>query len=343
MYHGNNCVHKILCRQGINEPLAVIDGKAEWSSFSLYSCGTNAATTGSPTNVQAVFTDSPLALGTLYRRHNTSQGIRILNNDESFTWNNLTISGMGPLVAPGNYQFVLTNGTRRQWSDGNTTNTNTYINAQIPPAATGNNGDYDSTWGTFQASVNGVQRDYVLPSYQDFTDLNDADYGVGVLYGDNTSTTHETFDGAYGFQDPNNEALSGTIPVDKGARGMILYNPSNGNQIFFPFGKNGMGRRTQFSVPNTTYNGVLRYGDVAEPLTSSNDYYRPVPYNIPGCPGAIYWINTIRQSGYANSSPCGGWDMNYFIIDFGPYPDNTLTRLMDARPIKMVISGTSQR
>lgn len=347
LYNGNNCIHKILVRQGINEPLSVVENGAEWSSFSLYSCGTNAATTGSPSNIVATFTESPLALGTLFRRHNTLQGIRILNNETSFVWdyNNSTIRGRGPLVAPNGenysttptdgYEFVLTNDTRRRWPNNNnraTTASGTYIVADVNDNSTT---DYTSTWGTFTATVNNKTRNYVLPSYDDFKALDAADYGVGVLYGDNTTKVQTTYDGAYGYQAPNNQFI-GTA-TSNGARGMILYNKKNGNQLFFPMGKNGMGRRTQFSVLSQAYYGVLRYSDVSNVLNGANDIYRPVPYNLPHCPGAIYWLNTIKEKGYANNDPCGGWDMNYFIVDFGPYPDNTVARLRDARPIKLVL------
>lgn len=338
LYHGNNCMHKILVRQGINEPLAVIDNGAEWSSFSLFSCGTNAATSGSPSNIAATFTRSPLALGSLYRRHNTLQGIRVINNESSFTWNGNTIAGKGPLEAPGNYQFVLTNGTRRQWANSTYTtpgNTNTYVVAQLPQYTGNTTTDNTSTWGTFTSTVNGVTRNYRLPSYDDFKALDNADFGVGVLYGDNTTEVKTTYDGAYGYDDPNN-VFTGPA-TSNGARGMILYNKKNGNQLFFPFGKDGMGRRTQFNIENTNDRGVLRYSDVYDVLGSTDDYYRPVPYNLPHCPGAIYWLNTTRRSGYANSYPCAGWDMNYFSVDFGPYPDNSTARFNDARPIKLVI------
>ncbi len=339
LYHGNNCMHKILVRQGINEPLAVVDGGAEWSSFSLYSCGANAATSGSPSNIEATFTESPLALGSLFRRHNTLQGIRIINNESSFTLNGSTITGRGPLVAPNGYQFVLTNGTRRQWYSSTYAtpgNSNTYVVAQIPQYTGNTTTDNTSTWGTFVSSVNGVTRHYVLPSYDDFRALDNADFGVGVLYGDNTTEVKVTYEGAYGYDAPNN-IFTGPA-TSNGARGMILYNKNNGNQLFFPMGKDGMGRRTQFNVENTTDNGVLRYSDVYDVLSSTDDYYRPIPYNLPHCPGAIYWLNTTRRSGYANSYPSAGWDMNYFNVDFGPYPDNSVARFSDARPIKLIVA-----
>ena len=345
LYHGNNCVHKILVRQGIMEPLAVIEGGAQWSSFSLYSCGANAATSGSPQNIEATMTESPLALGSLFRRHNTLQGIRVINNETSFTWNNQTIQGRGPLVAPNGYQFVLTNGTRRQWYSSTYAtpgNTNTYVVAEVPQYTSNTQTDNTSTWGTFRSTVNGVTRTYRLPSYDDFKALDDAEYGVGVLYGDNTTETQVTYTGAYGYEAPNNQFVGPATA--NGARGMILYNKGNGNQVFFPMGKDGMGRRTEFNTrlsadgPDlATYNGVLRYSDVSYVLAAQSDYYRPVPYNMPRYAGAIYWLNTTRRSGYANTYPCAGWDMNYFNVDFGPYPDNSPGRFRDARPIKLVV------
>lgn len=322
-YNGYHCVHRIMVRQGYMAPLAVV-GNTKWSSFSLYSCSTNAATSGTPSKpIAATMTVNPLALGTFFKRHNTQEGILIKNN------NNL-----GPLVAPNGFAFELTNKTYKSWE-------------KIPPYddnTDNSTSDYTSTWGTFTSTVNNEKRTYRLPTYEDFKALEEAEFGFGVLYTDGTTSTQTTYEQAYGYQAPNN--LTDGPDTGKGARGVIVYNRTNGNQIFFPVGKNGMGRRTQFNVKLSSsannlpeYFGVLRYADVSYVLDAVDDDYRPVPYNLPRTPGALYWINTIKQNGNDNQWPVAGWDMNYFSFDFNSYPDNARSRLKDARPIKLIVTN----
>ncbi len=326
-YNGNNCVHRIMVRQGYMSPLAVV-GSTKWSSFSLYSCSTNAATSGTPKKeIAATMTTNPLALGTFFKRHNTLEGIRIINNND-----------LGPLDGPNGKTFLLTNDKRKTWD-----NIAPYANVTDNAID-----DYTSTWGTFTSKVNGENRTYRLPNFAEFQALDNAEFGFGVLYTDGTTETQTTFDQAYGYQAPNN--LENGPDTGKGARGVIVYNAENANQIFFPVGKNGMGRRTNFNVKPTfsfagdlnPYKGVLRYADTSYVLSyangKSNDY-RPVPYNLPTYPGAIYWINTIKENGKDGKYQVAGWDMNYFSFDFNSYPDQFRDRLRDARPIKLIVTN----
>lgn len=338
LYHGDNCVHKIMVRQGYMAPMAVADNGAKWSSFSLYSCDENAATTsGTVKDLEIELTVNPLALGTFFKRNNTKEGIRIINNNT-----------YGPMTPPNNGDFILTgkNNPTKKWSN---------ISANT------NRNDYDTSWGTFKSTANGKK--YRLPTYDDFKVLEEAEFGFGVLYTDGTTETAKTYDSAYGYQAPNN-LLNGP-DTGKGARGIIVYNGTNANQIFFPVGKNGMGRRTQWNLyrdfdhktisNRNNYYGILRYGDTNYPLKNEwglYNIYRPIPYNIPYNAGAIYWIDKLTfQDGVKGHKeydpdegkvvwyPCGGWDMNYFNFDFNSYPDNNSDRLNDARPIKLIVTN----
>ncbi len=318
-YHGNQCVHKIMVRKGYINPLALIDGGKRWSSFSLFSCGSNGDTSGSHNNIQCQLTASPLALGSLFKRHNTLQGILVSNN-----------ATYGPLVTPNQGTFTLTNNTNRNW-------------ANITRA---NNQD-GTSWGTFRYTRDGQTHTYKVPDYDDFKALMECEFGYGVLYGSGVSTTQTTYDGAYGFADPDNNESGADFT--KGTRGIMVYNRTDGRQIFFPLGPQGMGRRSEFNMyrdanhnnvaatyrPN--YYGMLRYGDTTYPLTNewgTYNIYRPIPYNLPYTAGAVYWIDIVRANGGGDGVASGGWDMNYFNFDFNPYTNNNN---MDACPIKFVV------
>ena len=118
-----------------------------------------------------------------------------------------------------------------------------------------------------------------------------------------------------------------------GMRGIVVYNPSNAHQVFFPVGARGIGRRPLQNSDSDHY-GTLRYGAVAKILSYGNGAYnefRPICFNLPANPGSIYWI---RKLGPDNMM---GWDMNYFDFSFNGYDtaagfyDNG-----DALPIKLI-------
>ncbi len=89
-YHNYSCYHIILVRQGY-EPLAVVSGGAEWSSYNVYN----------KTNL----TKSPLSVGSLFRRGNLNDAIAESNNKNY---------GLG--VAPGPLSIAGSNATKK-WSD----------------------------------------------------------------------------------------------------------------------------------------------------------------------------------------------------------------------------------
>lgn len=149
---------------------------------------------------------------------------------------------------------------------------------------------------------------------------------------------------AYGFTDPDNSGSDNP----KGMRGVFVYNKSNANQIFFPLGAKGIGRRTVAPISSemkSNMMGYLRYGAVVSVLSldakNKYGYYnadRPIPYNLPASPGAIYWIKKSTGNGNsAEEKDCIGWDMNYFDMNFNSY-DYAIGYMNDgdALPIRLV-------
>ncbi|MCM1051293.1 MAG: hypothetical protein NC349_04960 [Paenibacillus sp.] len=267
-------------------------------------------------------TASPLSLGTLYKRGNYD-GIWIANN-----------AAWGAGVAPGaDSKFAMTSGgdgtqwTRIRGYAYTKAYTSTGGQYKFQPGSP----EYDFDWGRFIVHRDrlGVDRHYRVPTYEEYSDLLKGEYGVGVVYGDGATETAENVNDAYGFEDWDNDGkdnnLSGT--TTRGMRGIIVYNPKNAHQLFFPIGGRGMGRRTITGFTETSWAnfGTLRYGGVDHCLTQyqnvssagiSNNQYRPIPYNMPAAPGAIYWFNQLES---LNSGVYLGWDMNYFDNNFNAY------------------------
>lgn len=323
-YHGFTCKHTIFVRQGYNRALAIDDTGTKWSSFSLYSCGNGEKNAAGRYN--AVVTANPIALGTFFKRGNLKRGVLIDNNN--------TYSPLKPI---GEGSFDLSNGESLPWDS---------IKGDISADFSG--------WGRLEATVNGVKREYRLPTYDEFKALMQHDFGFGIMYGDGADETQSDPSIAHGFQDAGNE----TKESEKGMRGVIIYNKSNANQIFFPVGKNGIGRRTIAALPDDkNYPGYLRYGGVwwLLDVTRFNEYaveanggvaapegkptvanrLRPIPYNMPASPGAIYWIDKM-----VGKAPA--WDMNYFDMNVNQYDEAVLGSGHgggDALPIKMIYVG----
>ncbi|MDE5797318.1 MAG: hypothetical protein K2H75_09405 [Muribaculaceae bacterium] len=334
LYHGNQCLHKILVRKGYHAPITM--GGKRWSSFSLYQATPTGGTDGVSDTYAAVLTKNPLMLGSMFRRGIQSRGILVRNNMDSVLVNGF---GLGPFMAPGNRTFEVARKTNNQSEWDRQTWTQIGFRNDVRTTR---------TLGTFTAEDG--QR-YRVPTYQDFKDLTDnAEFGFGVVYGSAATAPKTKANEAYGLIDPNNEGL---FNDERGMRGVIVYERTTGNQIFFPIGKYGTGRRNNFILTGNNA-GQLRYGDVNYLLTiarNSANLYRPVPYNLMVQSGNIYWIDQYRYpvpdtppSGpgvtddditvYYRGYGCLGWDMNYFNFDFNPY---TANNWRDACPIKFIL------
>ena len=320
VYNGGSCTHKILVRQGYNEDVPIVGSTPLWSSYNLFSCESGRNNSSIPA-VNASVTVNPLAIGSLFKRRNYEQAILIENNVD-----------YGPLMPLyGNSLKIAQKNNDNTWKEANWNSITAYRT---------DNSDTGFPWATFNVTPNGSQtsRVYRVPTYDEFKALDNAEYAIGVVYADGAGETKDEFS-AYGFNDPNNDKYS----AKEGVRGFIVYNPTTGNQILFPLGQFGMARRTQFNLgefdgfasnaQNNPRRGFLRYADVSSPLTSTGDLWRPIPYDLPSCPGAIYWINIPVANGHSEGIPCGGWDLNYFSLDFSPY---TYNNRYDACPIKLV-------
>lgn len=330
-YHDLKCTHKIFVRQGYDNAEALFDRGAKWSSYSVYSCKSNIT---APNDVQkggieATLTNNPLALGTLYKRGNTRDGIYVSNN---YNYNGQ--SGYGPLepLYNGNTQALLrvtpnngNNGSIR-WND---------IDAVLMRGKYPTHKNYiDRTnweWSDFNATVRDERRKYRVPTYDDFQKLaENCDFGFGVMYGSGATETKMDLDGAFGFTDPDNNTETSV----KGVKGCVVYNSINGKQTFFSFGTVGMARRTRFNVKYLTDLGYLRYADVYDVLsasTNSSNAYRPIVHNLPYVSGALYWTRKINMEGHIDvvggsprQGPCAAWDFNYLGFDFAPYTANCL-------------------
>lgn len=335
LYHGNQCLHKILVRKGYEAPIEM--GGKVWSSYSLYQATPTGGQDGVSDTYDAVLTKNPLMLGSMFRRGKQSRGIFVSNNMKA---------DLGPFKAPGSIPFVVgrKNSANTGWMQQTWTEigyrddvfTQNYVNSYSWYNRPGRSqGSQSYGLGTFFV---GDQK-YKVPSYEDFDALTKAcEFGFGVIYGSAATEPKRIADEAYGLIDPDNEGL---FDDPNGMRGVIAYDKDTGNQIFFPMGRYGTGRRNNYVLTGNDA-GELRYGDVQTVLeigSGNNNLYRPIPYNLKISSGNIYWIDMYKpdvREQYTNMAQrgCLGWDMNYFNFDFNPY---TANNWCDACPIKFIL------
>lgn len=313
-YHSGSCSHLIFLRRGIEQPIAIIDGEAKWSSYSVYSLNKNTTTNA----VTGTLTDSPMAMGSFFRLNNYNQGILASNN-----------INYGVLVPINNVSLNLANGETATWNNCKGT--------------TWKRGDALITWSDFTV---GTTR-YRLPEYNDFNAFvkteNNCYMAYGVLYGDESDTVADNELEAFRFGHKEG------AKVGKGMRGVVVYNVNSNRNIFFPVGAFAVGRRTNSNVGNDNNKGYLRYGAVpAEliadwtPPTNSNplayNQYRPICYNLPASPGALYWIKTQAKNNFGQDNYVA-WDMNYFDMSFnGQDYGATNQDGGDAMPMKPILA-----
>lgn len=126
-------------------------------------------------------------------------------------------------------------------------------------------------------------------------------------------------------------------------RGCFVFHSDTGNNIFFPIGKSGHGRRKSGrgktdaagdeSTGEANMDGVLRYAQRHKPFMTQSYYppqsngkpynggveYMPMFYDIYKRYGAVYWLERPGGPGAVSGDRTKGhtaWDINYFTLGF---------------------------
>ncbi len=321
-YHGNSCTHKILVRQGY-EPVVIGKGTSsgtsvKWSAFNVYN--------------DKEMTKSPLSVGSLFRRHTTL--------DYPISEKNNAKYGLAKSV-PSDYKFILANGNESTWGEITTcaASTKAFTPMNLISYAKGID--------------NGKVVSYRLPTFNEITQIgvvagngdgqtitntyaNDYNNAYGITYADGATRTLETT-AAYSYSDPDNTGRDSRC----GMNGVVVYSHSEGDNVFFPFGAIGHGRRrSQYwdvvgNIRNEEF-GFMRYGSLDCRLTRATDNYRPMAWDLPSQKGAAYWINSGGEKGIAIDFNAGNY-MTYYLNKGDLYTNYDKFDKPDALPIKPVL------
>lgn len=276
-YNNYTCHHRIFVRQGY-APLSLNDQNIKWHSFNLYSATEE--------------TLSPLEEGSLFKYGNLEDAI-LAENNKTF----------GFQVPVGSNELKLANGNPKPWSD---------ISADTSQESNNPGFSKKKIQVADVTNPDGAKVDVRVATVNDYQKLRDGtnrEFGYGVLYGDGATETLEKTDEVYGYYRDGNKSF--------GMRGCFVYNKVNGNNLFFPIGASGYGRRrTEKSWYNSGISlpGALQYAWRSKRYSDYTDAwstlaYRPMFESVYMRPGAVYWCDKLTNG------QCY-LDVNYFTLDF---------------------------
>lgn len=304
-YHNYTCEHVIMVRQGY-APITM-DGNARSDDNPAWGSFNVYSLTGGYLKGEytASFVESPLYEGSYFRWNNVS-AILASNNDRV---------GFGQDGTNASFDVIT-------WR--NESSTNLWRNLV----------GSDDDWGIKNPGAR-------VARYEDFARLmsttgSNIEKAYGVLYGDGATETSKSVEEAFGYDDAGGNAST------KGMRGCFVFNSSNGNNIFFPIGKSGYGRRKsgrgvddspgKEGSGEANMDGVLRYAQRHKPFMKQSYYpwsngepynggveYMPLFYDLYKRFGAVYWLERPGGPGATSGDRTKGhtaWDINYFTMGF---------------------------
>lgn len=325
-YHNNDCVHRILVRQGYAPQTLGVNGTVLWSTYNVYN--------------QTDLCRSPLSVGSLFRRHkDLSYPILERNNDDYGV--GVIVNGKLKICNSGDTTWFL-----KHWDDIECVHREEY---SVDPE----DAFQEMNLNNHNLSIS---NSYRLPLFDEIAELgivqtgtthayaNDYNCAFGIMYADGAKRTL-TDSRAYTYKDYGNKG----IKSERGVRGAVVFALSNGDNVIFPLGATGHARRktrgclpggTQWSDYVNGY-GYMRYGNVDYKLEGGANFYRPMAWNLPAQMGGAYWINhTDRTSVNPNVIPIAidfnyGNFMHYFlnIADVFVYYTQKVPDALPIRPV----------
>lgn len=311
-YNNYSSHHLIFVRQGEAPIQMNYDFPIKWHLANAVSYDGTNVTEG----------NSPLDEGSMFRYGNLRKGIISLSNPSYAKESNGGAelqptdfnNGDGGATDPSFAR--LSDGTKGKWSSM-TTDASGFRDAKVSGKTS-----RVATIDDIATIMPGIKTSRLGTT---ITGNNVMESGYGVLYGDESTETANTIEKAYGYfvhpTDPQKNKTDGY-----GMRGMFVYNASTstatlgGNNIFFPIGRSGFGRRkaTGGWGNNHKSNGVLQYASRSEwyEKNSTTDagrvQYLPLFDDIFRSHGALYWVKkTITDPKTITI------DINYHTLDFG--------------------------
>lgn len=304
-YHNYSCIHKIFVRQGY-DPLQIISGGPKWHTGNLITATKESR--------------DPCDEGSLFRAGNLTQPIAASANvTDKASWLKVTPA----FWADHADQALPIAGKTATKKFSEITSSANYKALGFPTDVTLGSGTTATT-----------HKMMTVKHISDMRDHADVKYQFGVMYNQNATETLSTIPQAYGYK--SGDASKKTY----GMRGCIVYNVTDGRQIFFPIGSSGYGKRKNKGT--TTYaqsgtnkvpaylgwvNGRVEMGDAVVRYSTSRITFmsttdaatRPLLWDIFRSYGANYWTRAAADTDpnfTGEDSFRTALDLNYSTFDF---------------------------
>lgn len=329
-YNNNQCVHKIIVRQGYG-PVQFSAGGLKWLSYNVYS--------------DTELTKSPLSVGSFFRYNSNTRYPIAESNNYRTDCDGRFQQGNNPL--PGDVYKLVTTSTLRVWTWDSIYRTNTAAGVGQGQTFLENN----------VLTKNGYRLPTPTEVKQDLLENYDVQIAFGIAYADGATGVLRTTE-ASNFRDTLNHG----DPSPKGVQGAVVYCLAHGDNMFFPFGATGHARRINEEwyaenggLSKRSSYGLLNYGDVTGRLggeannaaaagskgnTYNRDYdnYRPLAYRLPDNFGAIYWLGRGYSDPYDVDNL--GLDFNASNNQVSNFPTGNMfgANGSDALPIRPIMN-----
>lgn len=312
-YHNYTCEHDIFCMIG-KEPVQIDPNKSVWwMPTNVYKFNAD----GTP-----VYAESPLQEGSLFRRG--------------------SLIAITPDNAPKVDEPHLTTSTDPSFkvllAGGSTKVTRTWSQCQV-----------ENSEAIFKKWTLGTKTDERIADCEnDFYSIADLKGNLafpikkayGVLYGEGSEAPVTSRLDAYGYDSETG------AEIDKGMRGVFVYNENTAKTIFLPIGKTGHGRRKMaggWQPGETGKAGTQRYA--GRGAYNSAATQNPIFADIYRRPGAIYWCekyysdkndyalkdsngNFLKDSNGANMFnviKSSSFDINFYSMGFEGYSNGSIS------------------
>ncbi|MCM1449385.1 MAG: hypothetical protein NC082_03515 [Clostridiales bacterium] len=300
-YHGNNCSHKIILKQGYGATEVAENSTIKWSAYCVYD--------------KDNLTVNPLSVGSTFRRYSDMKQPIAESNNLKYKVHEVPD---GPLDIVGLK-------TALQWSsinaNSNCTET-TFSTMKFKNVETQTTNDYRLP-DYLELPYIGIYSDKedLKQQEKELKYVENIGTGFGITYADGATVTQIT-QKATSFYDPLNNIMDSQM----GCRGAVVYSTTTGNNVFFPFGRWGHPRRRR--------NGELQYGSVDFLLSSDTNIYRPMAYGLMYQVGAAFWTTAADATHKTAIDFNGGSYMSSYLNHDDVFQSGGKADALPVKPIR---------
>lgn len=301
-YHNYTCEHDIFCMVGMEPVELDPTSKVKWHPTNVYRFDANNC---------PVYATNPLQEGSLFRR----------NSRVAITPTNSKVDDVDKTTAgDATVLHVLLPGSTTE-----TTKTWDQLRTETQYLA-GGAVKIGSPWTIPNANerIASCQDDfYTITTVEENMEFT-VKKAYGVLYGEGSEAPRISVADAYGY-----DSQTGA-DIDKGMRGVFVYNLNTAQTMFMPIGMSGHGRRKSgkgWQPAPEDPAATMRYA--SRTVANSAMTKQPIFYDLYRKNGALYWCREYVADGDNDVDKSSAFDINYYTMGFEGFCNGAITPVGD--------------